>query len=760
MTLLELAINLTVNDSEVNAKIQGVADNTKKLGDETDKLSAGTVMLGNLLTQAFNAATSALKGLVQQGVSYNAQMESFTTRLTTALNSAEAAENAIAAIKRDASQSVFDVNSLVQANSLLISTGESADESRRAINALANAVAASGGGNDVLQRMASNLQQIKNVGKATSMDIRQFAMAGIDVYGILADSTGKTVAEVQELDITYEMLTNALVNAQQEGGKYAGAMEAMTETWNGQVNKLQANVKDKLGMAFEGVFDVLESQILPATNEWLDSLDEGDAQRILGDIAIAVAAIGAAVVAIKWSSITAGLSKIAAGFEALLLNPAVLAIAAVAGVVIGIRELGAAAKEAGADMIDSSLSIEELNQQLIDAEAEYARIKADWESGYGESTYTDVKRAEGAVEAARQAVQNYADTVGVATDETGKLDEEQARIAEFQATFQAAFEESQKAIEKYFDTFEQVDKIEAVSGGIQTMTDALQSQIDFLNTYNADLESISNAGLTDIAQAMQKLGTDGAGYARALAEALADSGGQITPEIQGLMDAFSGLSEAQNELAGTQGLIDTIMAGDTESAASAAQAMASAMEGAYSQIVESHSKTTEELGALSTDLQTVATDMQTAASNMVDGLDLYDSTFSAGVNTIRGFIDGLNNQVGNATSTAYNIGRNLAAAVQNGVNSYGTISIVASVRSTGGVRNRSGLDYIPYDEFPALLHEGERVLTKEENKNYTAGETGAGGGININQTIAAVAQTPAEFASAALAYFEEARWAL
>ena len=38
-----------------------------------------------------------------------------------------------------------------------------------------------------------------------------------------------------------------------------------------------------------------------------------------------------------------------------------------------------------------------------------------------------------------------------------------------------------------------------------------------------------------------------------------------------------------------------------------------------------------------------------------------------------------------------------------------------------------GLDYVPYDNYPALLHEGEGVLTKSENAAKSRGEGGSGG---------------------------------
>lgn len=77
-----------------------------------------------------------------------------------------------------------------------------------------------------------------------------------------------------------------------------------------------------------------------------------------------------------------------------------------------------------------------------------------------------------------------------------------------------------------------------------------------------------------------------------------------------------------------------------------------------------------------------------------------------------------------------------------------------------GMSGAKGFDYIPYNNFPAILHEGEAVLTASEADAWRKGNGGAGNGVTINQYINAPAQTPVQLASATAAYFEQARWAI
>lgn len=224
------------------------SDQTKTAGDDL----AASVTAGTLAAKAYATIGSELlsagKKVVEAGVSYNAQLEQYQTALTNMLGSASDAENALEQIKQDAARAPFDTAGLVKANELLISTGVDADSSRKVILALGDAVSATGGGNEELSRMAQNLQQIKNAGKATAADIKQFAYAGIDVYGILADYTGKSTAEVQKMTVTYDVLTAALEKASDEGGRYYNSMSTQSETLNGRMSTLTDNATQLAGL--------------------------------------------------------------------------------------------------------------------------------------------------------------------------------------------------------------------------------------------------------------------------------------------------------------------------------------------------------------------------------------------------------------------------------------------------------------------------------------------------------------------------------
>lgn len=320
-----------MNNAEVLIKFTGdpkqATQATEEVEDKLEDLSSKGQIAFMALTAAADAfAVSILKG----GVEYNAQIETYMTRLETLTGSAEDAEKVMTQIKEDALKTPFDVSSLTQAESLLLSTGLSADDARSDILALGDAVSASGGGNAELQRMAVNLQQIKNVGKASALDIKQFAYAGIDIYGLLADYMGITREEAAKLDVTYDMLSGALQQAASEGGKYYGAMEKQSQTYNGQMSNLKESIDVLKGELSKEFFEAIK-KIIPKLTSFFNWLKKNE--KIIKAIAVPTLAFANAILAIMViKKVSAGIAT----FNAILAaNPIMLVVAAIAALVAG-----------------------------------------------------------------------------------------------------------------------------------------------------------------------------------------------------------------------------------------------------------------------------------------------------------------------------------------------------------------------------------------------------------------------------------------
>ena len=285
MNLFALSVELGMDTSSFEQGVDRARAKTSALAGELNPRFSG---IGKTLTSAFVKSqllatsivalakkfTSLGEGIVNQGIAFNQQMEKYTTGFTNMLGSAEKAQAVLNQIKQDAARTPLNVDSLVQANQLLISAGVSAGEARSTILALGDAVSATGGGSEVLSRMAANLQQIKNVGKAASIDIKQFAMAGIDIYGVLSDYTGKSTSEVQGMTITYDLLTAALKKASEEGGRYYNAMETQSQTLSGRLETLKDNWAQLLGTLTKGLTET-EGKLVTAAAGWVQRLQEG-----------------------------------------------------------------------------------------------------------------------------------------------------------------------------------------------------------------------------------------------------------------------------------------------------------------------------------------------------------------------------------------------------------------------------------------------------------------------------------------------------
>ena len=269
MSLFNLYAKLSLDSSAYDRGVKEATASGKSLASTLGKGLASAAKIG---AAAIASVGAGLVALGRIGVDYNAQIESYTMGLTTLLGTAEEANKVINNIKEDAAKTPFDVAGLVQANQLLIGAGVSAENARETILALGDAVSATGGGNDELSRMAANLQQIKNVGVASAIDIKQFAMAGINIYKIMADYLGITTEEVKDLKINYDDLSAALIKAASAGGIYEGAMQRQSKTFKGLVSTLKDNAKALVGEVFQPISQGLISSVLPEVNKGLEQL--------------------------------------------------------------------------------------------------------------------------------------------------------------------------------------------------------------------------------------------------------------------------------------------------------------------------------------------------------------------------------------------------------------------------------------------------------------------------------------------------------
>lgn len=252
---------LKTEESDLRTKISANTNEMKKQTQHAEEMSNKLKYVGNVLKSL--ALGYMGKKLYEYLISSNAQMEQYITSFSVMLGDAEKAKKLMSDLTDFAAKTPLQLEDTVTAAQKLMNYGVGDSE---IINKLTQLGDLAAGDAVKLDRVSLAYGQMLAKGKVTGEELRQMTEAGVPLLQALADSMGKTTAEVQsmiskskvgisELDTAIESLTSG-------DGKFAGMMEQQSHTLSGMLSTLEDDLKqfgrDIGAEGFELVKDELE----------------------------------------------------------------------------------------------------------------------------------------------------------------------------------------------------------------------------------------------------------------------------------------------------------------------------------------------------------------------------------------------------------------------------------------------------------------------------------------------------------------------
>lgn len=192
------------------------------------------------------AAGVFLGKLVATGVAYNTLQQTSRAALATLLGGASAANAQMDKLDAFARLSPFSKSVFITAQQQLLGFGVEAGKVIPMLDAIQQAVAATGGSSQMLSEIAFVLAQISAAGKITGQDLIQLGQRGINAAELIGAQMGKTAAEIKQditdgaLDATValDLLTKGMAE------KFAGASANVKGTFSGTVDRVKAASRD------------------------------------------------------------------------------------------------------------------------------------------------------------------------------------------------------------------------------------------------------------------------------------------------------------------------------------------------------------------------------------------------------------------------------------------------------------------------------------------------------------------------------------
>ena len=278
------------------------------------QVSATTIMMGHLMADAVKASAAAGKQMVSVGVQYNAQMETYQTNFRTMLDgSAEAAQALTAELEDMAAATPFAMTDLADATQTLLAFGQDSSTVMDTLQSLGDIAM---GDSQKLQSLTLAFAQASSSGKLMGQDLMQMVNAGFNPLLTISEKTGASMGDLKDFmsdgkastelrkqmraaqkevkllgdeasdgakmlvqmskdgAISADLLGQVFAIETSPGGRFYGAMEAASKTFNGLVSTLEDDSRALLGKVFKPLSDWMTDDLLPKGIDLIGVMDK------------------------------------------------------------------------------------------------------------------------------------------------------------------------------------------------------------------------------------------------------------------------------------------------------------------------------------------------------------------------------------------------------------------------------------------------------------------------------------------------------
>lgn len=192
------------------------------------------------------ASAAAAVSLGKIGLQYNTLEQSSLAAFKTLLGTEEAAKRMQADLREFAKTSPFPRQAFISGTQQLLSFGMEAQKIIPTLDAIQQAVAATGGTGQDLSEIVNVLAKVQGTGKITAETLNELGVRGVNAADLIGGQMGKTGTEIREA-ITAGSLDggkalDALVAGMQE--RFGGAAEGLKETWVGATDRIKGAWRD------------------------------------------------------------------------------------------------------------------------------------------------------------------------------------------------------------------------------------------------------------------------------------------------------------------------------------------------------------------------------------------------------------------------------------------------------------------------------------------------------------------------------------